>query len=57
MLSKECSWTEAISPYFITDNERMVVEFENPDPAHRQENQHHPGFDSVLKVARAVNRC
>jgi len=43
-----------ISPYFITDNERMVVEFENLDPAHRQENQHHPGFDSRLgKVARA----
>jgi len=45
-----------ISPYF-TDNERMVVEFETLDPAHRQENQHHPGFDSPEKSPAPVNRC
>jgi len=55
MSSKECSWTGYISPYFITDNERMVVEFENLDPAHRQENQHHPGFR--LEKSAPVNRC
>jgi len=49
MSSKECSWTGYISPYFITDNERWWWNLKTPDPAHRQENQHHPGFDSRLE--------
>jgi len=47
-----CSWTEAISSSPTTSG--WWWNLKTPDPAHRQENQHHPGFDSRLgKVARA----
>jgi len=54
----ECSWTEAIFlPTSSPTTSGWWWNLKTPDPAHRQENQHHPGFDSRLgKVAR-VNRC
>jgi len=51
---EECSWTEAIFlPTSSPTTSGWWWNLKTSDPAHRQENQHHPGFDSRLEKSPA----